>query len=134
MKKNSFVILIVVFIGYSCSRSKPIDDKKMIKIMYELNLQNEYFKSYSYLDSISQLPTYQNFVFQKILQKNNVSVTDYEKTLQYFYKNPTKFKVFTDSLYQYAEIQEKEIENKNQPLKPPDKLSKRNKIWDFKKN
>ncbi len=117
MKIRLFILIFFVFLEIACLNEKPIENKKMIKIMYDLNLENEYFKTYSYLDTLSLNPSYQNFTFNQILLQNNVTVADYEKTLQYFYKHPEAFKEFTDSLFQYAERQEKNIDLKLKLLK-----------------
>ncbi|MDI9337633.1 MAG: DUF4296 domain-containing protein [Alphaproteobacteria bacterium] len=113
MKYCLIWILGIISLSSCFNTNKKIPYKTLVPLIYELSINEEYFKSYlPEKDSITKMKNFIFYIDIKTLEKYRVSKENFQSTLNYYYENPKQFKGLIDSVISYADHQSQLCLNK----------------------
>jgi len=112
---NNLVIVFFLILSItSCKNKKPEKDilsqKEFINVLVDIHLANA---TLNYMQADKNWKNYKaDDYYPSILKKHNVSVKKFEKTIQYYIKQPVKYDAVYDSVINRLSIMQGNITNK----------------------
>lgn len=98
---SSFLITfltLIFFLSIDCNQNKIIDEEKFVKIYADIIIAN---------DTISGASHSADTVLQRVLLKHNVTLEQYEATVQYYNQDSERWEKFFSKAIAYLEQKKK---------------------------
>ena len=95
------VLLVSATLFFSCQKDKVpegiVDEKTMVDILAEMHTADAFFNimnGYECDTLIGEI----NYTYNQIFKKHNVSKEDFDKSMDYYSKNPKKFRAMYEKV------------------------------------
>lgn len=110
---NKFIFILISVFFLACNNKKSEDiiaKNEFINILLEVHLANA---TLNYMQSDKNWKNYKNSdYYPSILKKHNVTVKDFNNTIQYYIKKPDEYDAIYDSVINRLSVMQGEISTK----------------------